>query len=162
MFCPQVRSGDRGGCKKKLGVGIDRGTIFLLGPRKQGIVGAQPGLDMSDGNSGRACGKRSAKRARSVTLNDHQLGAVSKRRQQRRRHRSDMFMGVFAARAAEAHRAKAAKTKRACLEPRMLPSQAQCRRQSSRGERLGEGCQFDRFRPGTDDQPDVPETQSSP
>jgi hypothetical protein len=44
----------------------------------------------------------------------------------------------------------------------VLPRDNQRRLDPARNERAGEGRQLDRFRPGPDDQPDVPETQPSP
>jgi hypothetical protein len=44
----------------------------------------------------------------------------------------------------------------------VLPGQHELRRKPERGQRTGDGLQFDGFRPGADDQPDIGRTQPSP
>jgi hypothetical protein len=48
------------------------------------------------------------------------------------------------------------------IEACVLAREDQARRNAARGQRVGEGRQFDRFRPGADDQPYVRGTQPSP
>jgi hypothetical protein len=44
----------------------------------------------------------------------------------------------------------------------MLAGEDQHGRNAALGKRGGDGLQFDRFRPGADDQPNVPGSQPSP
>jgi hypothetical protein len=48
------------------------------------------------------------------------------------------------------------------VQRRMLPGKDQPRRQSAFGKRMRDGCQFDGFGPGADDQPNFYAVQASP
>ena len=73
-----------------------------------------------------------------------------------------MLVRILAAGAAQPLRSKVAESELFRLQTGVLASQEKSRRQSSGCERVRDGCQLDRFRPGPDDQPNIRETQSSP
>jgi len=83
-------------------------------------------------------------------------------RQHRRRDCPHVLVRVFAARAAKVDRWKGVESELARVEAFMLAREDEARAYAARFERSGNGPQFDGFRSGPDDQPDVGETQPSP
>jgi hypothetical protein len=73
-----------------------------------------------------------------------------------------MCVGIAHSGAVQPLRRKAGKTMLSQVESGMLARQDQRRLEASRGERISDGSQFDRFGPGADDQPDVVGVQPSP
>jgi hypothetical protein len=73
-----------------------------------------------------------------------------------------VLVGVFEARAAKSDRRKGVESELARVEAFMLAGEDEARGYAARFERSGNGPQFDGFRSGPDDQPDVGETQPSP
>jgi hypothetical protein len=69
---------------------------------------------------------------------------------------------VLFARAAEAHKRKAAEPELVEPQLRVLSGEHERGPAAESGERLCNGGHLDRFRPGSNDQPDVGETQYSP
>ena len=72
-----------------------------------------------------------------------------------------MAVWILLAWTAEAQLWEVAKAERPRIEG-LLSRQHERRGQPARGERVSDGRQFDGFRPGPDDQPDIGETQPSP
>jgi hypothetical protein len=161
-FGPQVGGGAGCRCEQQLGIGVDRFAIFLFRSGQRGIVGAQAGLDVCDGNAGAEARKRGAKRARRIALDHQQVGRVCKQRRKRRGHRLDVAVRVLLAGAAERDAGKAAEPELGGIEQRMLSGEDQDRREASRGQRAGYRRELDGFRPGADDQPNVSAVQPSP
>jgi hypothetical protein len=73
-----------------------------------------------------------------------------------------MFVRIFAARTVEADRREAVEAEVAWLQSNMLARENQRRGHASREQRKRNRPQFDCFRSGADDQPDVGKTQPSP
>ena len=73
-----------------------------------------------------------------------------------------MIVRVLAAGAAKPNGGKALEAEVARLKASVLAAQDQRWRESSDCERMGDRRQLDRFRPGSDDQPDIRGIQSSP
>jgi hypothetical protein len=116
---------------------------------------------MCDGHAGGKAGQCAAKRARRVTLDDQQGGGIAKQRQQLSGYPLNVKLRVFLPGTAETNLAEVSKAERLGVEG-LLSRQHDRRREAARGERMGDGRQFDGFRPGPDDQPDIGETQPSP
>ena len=73
-----------------------------------------------------------------------------------------MTVRIFLASAAEIDSRKAIQPKFSRLQVAMLAGKYQRGRNALRMQGIGHGLQFDRFRPGADDQPYIPDTQPSP
>ena len=108
---------------------------------------------MGDGNARREPGEGCPERARRVALDHQQIRRRTETREQGRRHLADVDVGVFLARAAEPQFRIDPEAELIGIEIRMLPGEHERRRYAERAKRPGDGCQFDCFRPGADDQP---------
>jgi len=73
-----------------------------------------------------------------------------------------MAVRVLFAGTTEAHRRIRSKSEFGRIETDVLVGEHERRRQAAIAERVSDRSKFDGFRPGTDDQPYVRETQSSP
>jgi hypothetical protein len=73
-----------------------------------------------------------------------------------------MSVRVLSAGAAKVHARESIEGKLARLEMRVLSGEDQRRCDAARDQRARDGLQFDGFRPGADDQPNVRGTQPSP
>jgi len=104
----EVGSGQFRRREQQVGVGIDCGSIFFLGPRQRWIVGTKASLDVRDGDAGDEAGKRTAERARRVTLDDQQVRRGAQQRLQRPGYVADMGMGVLSAGTAKCQRREVA------------------------------------------------------
>jgi hypothetical protein len=73
-----------------------------------------------------------------------------------------MFVRIRLAATAEVYGGIASQPEIARIELGMLAGEHERRSDPTRGKRMGDGRQFDGFRPGADDQPDIDGTQYSP
>jgi hypothetical protein len=73
-----------------------------------------------------------------------------------------VIVRIFPAGAGKVDGWKAIEAELARVQPLMLAAEDDARRYAARFERSGYGPQFDCFRSGANDQPDVGETQPSP
>ncbi|MEO8547615.1 MAG: hypothetical protein ABI422_04535 [Sphingomicrobium sp.] len=121
-FLHEILGGERRRREQQVGAGVDRGAIFLLGPRHGHVVAAQPGFDMGDRHSRCEAGQRAAERARGVALDDNQVGSAGEQGANRRGDALDVGMRVLVAGAAQPRRRIGVKLIVGGVEPRMLSS----------------------------------------
>jgi hypothetical protein len=108
-------------------------------------------------------GARTAKRARCIALHDQQVGgAASEDRLERTGDPRGMRMRVFLTGAPEIDCLVGVKAVVGEVKAGMLARDDQRRKEPARCQRVSQGSEFDSFRPGADDQPDVGRTQPSP
>lgn len=157
----QVRGGARRRREQQFGMRIDRGSIFLLRPRQQRIMSPQTCLDVRYRHARREAGEGTAESARGITLYEEQVRSPREPGQQGFGHGPHMTVRIFRSGTIEPLATKTAQAEFNWLKLCVLARQDECRRQRSLRERVRDRCQFDRFGPGADDQPDV-ETQPSP
>jgi hypothetical protein len=117
---------------------------------------------MGERHAGRRRGARAAERARRIALDDQQVGRPREQRSKRGFDFADVRVGILLAGAAEMERGIVRQAVVSRLERSMLPGEDERGRQPALGERAGDGGEFDRFRPGADDQPYVRGLQPSP
>ena len=158
----QIRRGKLGRRKQKLGMRIDCRSIFLLWPRKHGIVGPQAGLDMRDGNSRGKCSERRAERARRVTLHHDQVWSLLKQSQKCGGDDSNVGVRILPPGAGEMDYRKAFQSELVRTKIRMLPGKDQRGSDALRQQSVRNRFLFDGFGSGSNDQPNVGETQPSP
>ena len=162
MFPPKVLRGRFGRGEQQVRLGIDSATILLFRPRVSDIVAAQASLDMSERYaSGDRC-QRSGERAGGVALHDDQVRPSLQERKQCVEDMLDMPMRLNLARRTQVEGWKAVEPATCEIERRMLSGQDYRGRDSPPGKRFGDWPQFDGFRAGSNDQPNVRAVQPSP
>ena len=87
-------------------------------------MASKPGFDVRDRDRGDTARQRPAERARSVALDDQQVGRLAQLRQDRRGDPLDVRMGVVRARAVEAGRRIGAEAMVGGVEAGMLTARA--------------------------------------
>jgi hypothetical protein len=158
----QIGGCELGGREQQIGARIDRGATFLLGPWELQVVRPEARFDMGHGHAGGERSERAAERAGGIPLHDQQVGWAGKHGGYCRGDPAHVAMRILLAGAIEPDGGETAQPELCEVEIRMLAGQEQARVETALRETICDGCQFDCFGPGTDDQPDVGETQPSP
>jgi len=158
----EIEGGEVGRREQQVGARVDLGAIFLLRPRQRAVAGAEPGFDMGERDRGCERGARAAERARRIALDDQQVGRPREQRSKRGFDFADVRVGILLAGTVEMERGINVQAMVPWIERSMLPGEDERGRQPALGERVGDGGEFDRFRPGADDQPYVRGLQPSP
>jgi hypothetical protein len=161
-FMSEVEPSKVGRREQQGGARVNLGAIFFFRPRQGAIVSPQAGFDMRDGHARRERSPRRAECAGRIALYDQQLGRLGKERGKRRFDLPHVRVRVLLAGAGEIDPRIAVEPVLGRIERVVLPGEDQARVQAARGQRGGDGCQLDRFRPGANDQPYVPAIQPSP
>jgi hypothetical protein len=146
--------------EQQVGPGIDGNAIVFLGPGKKRIVRPQARLDMGHGNSGIERRQGAPERARCVALDDDEVRSAKLWRQPPA-HVSDVSVRMRPSGAVELGVLIALESEVRRIE-RLLAGECERRRKPALRERVRNGQEFDGFRPGSDDQSDIGETQPSP
>jgi hypothetical protein len=110
---------------------------------------------MGDRNRRGEPGKRGTERTGRIALYHQEVRGSREQGHERRGHGANVAVRILLAAAMEAFGGKCTESEILGIESRMLAGQDQRRRQSPRGKRVGDRCQFDRFGPGADHQPYV-------
>ena len=124
-------------------------------------MGPETGFDMCYRNGCREAGKRCSERGRGISLHDEQVWTLGQERQQCGRDRADVAVRILLAGAVEALRGEAGQPEICRLE-RMLSGEDQLWQYPTLSQGVGKRREFDCFRPGADDEPDIYAVQSSP
>ncbi len=158
----EVEGGEIGRREQQVGARVDLGAILLLRPGQGAVAGAEPGFDVGERDRGCQRAARAAERARRIALDDQQVGRLREQRSKRGFDFAHVRVGILLAGTAELERGINVQAMVARIERSMLPGEDERGRQPALGERAGDGGEFDRFRPGADDQPYVRGLQPSP
>jgi hypothetical protein len=126
------------------------------------IVRPQASFDVSDRHSGSEPRKRCAERARRVALHNEEIGPKVKRPHERRSDRADVAVGIFFTGTSQSIALQTPEPEGFRIELRVLAGQNEAGREAAFNEGNGNGSEFDSFRSGADDQPNVRVSQPSP
>jgi hypothetical protein len=109
----------------------------------------------------KACQRRT-EGARRISLDDEEVRRVAQQRQQRGGHVADMRLRVGPARPAKLHLKECCEAEICEIQVRVLARDDEHGGKATRCERMRDGRQLDRFRPGADHQPYIGTVQPSP
>jgi hypothetical protein len=122
----------------------------------------QARFDVPHGYAGGEAGACPADRARRIALHDYEIRCIAQQRKQRHGYGVDMSVGVLLPRTAKIDPGEFMQSKLSRIQLAVLARENKRRCDAVRQQRTGDGLQLDGFRPGADDQPDIPGTQLSP
>jgi len=117
---------------------------------------------VGDGHIGKEAGEGCTKSARSIALNDEEVGRIGKPRQKRGGYRADVPVRILLAGAMQPLLAITREAEMLRIKSGVLAGKDERRRKPARGERVSNRCKLDCLGPGADDQPDIREIQPSP
>jgi hypothetical protein len=162
FFGSEVCGGCRRGREEQIRLGIDGGSIFFLGPREARIMSPEAGFDVSDRHTSSEPRKRRPERARRVALHHEEIEAKAKRSHERYSDGANVAVGIFFTGTSQPIGLQTPESESARIEVRVLAGQNEAGREAPLKEGDGDRSEFDSFRPGADDQPDLRVSQPSP